>query len=85
MVYGDFGQILLVFAKILGRKNFQKIYWKPVISFTLIFWSSNQNCDNGPNARELLASVTRSDVSGAAFKFMDVKRMTVGEFFFVEM
>ncbi|WP_426031762.1 GcvT family protein [Cypionkella sp. TWP1-2-1b2] len=32
----------------------------------------------GPNARELLARVTRTDVSGAAFKFMDVKRMTVG-------
>ncbi len=32
----------------------------------------------GPKARDLLAKVTRSDVSGAAFKFMDVKRMTVG-------
>jgi dimethylglycine dehydrogenase len=32
----------------------------------------------GPNARELLSRVTRSDVSGDAFKFMDVRRMTVG-------
>ncbi|MDN5789070.1 FAD-dependent oxidoreductase, partial [Pseudorhodobacter sp.] len=32
----------------------------------------------GPNARELLSRVTRADVSGAAFRFMDVKRMTVG-------
>ncbi|MGB8813067.1 MAG: FAD-dependent oxidoreductase, partial [Paracoccaceae bacterium] len=32
----------------------------------------------GPKARELLARVTRSDVSAEAFKFMDVKRMTVG-------
>ena len=32
----------------------------------------------GPNARKVLAKVTRSDVSGEAFKFMDVKRMTVG-------
>ena len=32
----------------------------------------------GPRARELLARVTRSDVSAAAFKFMDVKPMTVG-------
>jgi dimethylglycine dehydrogenase len=32
----------------------------------------------GPKARELLARATRSDVSGDAFKFMDVKRMTVG-------
>lgn len=32
----------------------------------------------GPRARDLLARVTRSDVSAAAFKFMDVKRMTVG-------
>ncbi len=32
----------------------------------------------GPKARELLARVTRSDVSGEAFKFMDVRRMTVG-------
>ncbi|MES2844496.1 MAG: FAD-dependent oxidoreductase [Pseudomonadota bacterium] len=32
----------------------------------------------GPRARELLARVTRSDVSANAFKFMDVKRMTVG-------
>ena len=32
----------------------------------------------GPNARKLLARVTRSDVSGEAFRFMDVKRMTVG-------
>jgi len=32
----------------------------------------------GPNARALLAKVTRSDVSGEAFKFMDVRKMTVG-------
>jgi dimethylglycine dehydrogenase len=32
----------------------------------------------GPKARELLARVTRSDVSAEAFKFMDVRRMTVG-------
>ena len=32
----------------------------------------------GPKARELLARVTRSDVSPQAFKFMDVRRMTVG-------
>jgi dimethylglycine dehydrogenase len=32
----------------------------------------------GPKARELLARVTRSDVSGDAFRFMDVRRMTVG-------
>ncbi len=32
----------------------------------------------GPNARELLSRVTRSDVSADAFKFMDVKRLTVG-------
>ena len=32
----------------------------------------------GPKARELLARVTRSDVSAAAFKFMDVRKMTVG-------
>ena len=32
----------------------------------------------GPKARDLLARVTRSDVSGEAFKFMDVRRMTVG-------
>jgi dimethylglycine dehydrogenase len=32
----------------------------------------------GPNARALLARVTRSDVSAEAFKFMDVRRMTVG-------
>jgi len=32
----------------------------------------------GPRARELLARVTRSDVSSDAFKFMDVRRMTVG-------
>ncbi len=32
----------------------------------------------GPKARDLLARVTRSDVSPEAFKFMDVKRMTVG-------
>lgn len=32
----------------------------------------------GPKARALLEKVTRSDVSATAFKFMDVKRMTVG-------
>ena len=32
----------------------------------------------GPNARELLSRVTRSDVSGEAFKFMDAKRITIG-------
>jgi dimethylglycine dehydrogenase len=32
----------------------------------------------GPNARELLSRVTRSDVGPDAFKFMDVRRMTVG-------
>ncbi|MCP5323898.1 MAG: FAD-dependent oxidoreductase [Rhodobacteraceae bacterium] len=32
----------------------------------------------GPNARELLARVTRADVSGAAFRFMDARRMTIG-------
>jgi dimethylglycine dehydrogenase len=32
----------------------------------------------GPKARELLSRVTRADVSAEAFKFMDVKRMTVG-------
>ena len=32
----------------------------------------------GPKARELLARVTRSDVSAEAFKFMDVKRLTIG-------
>jgi dimethylglycine dehydrogenase len=32
----------------------------------------------GPNARELLSRVTRSHVSAEAFKFMDVKRLTVG-------
>jgi dimethylglycine dehydrogenase len=32
----------------------------------------------GPNARELLSRVTRADVSADAFKFMDVKRMTIG-------
>jgi dimethylglycine dehydrogenase len=32
----------------------------------------------GPHARELLSRVTRADVSAGAFKFMDVKRMTVG-------
>ena len=32
----------------------------------------------GPKARDLLARVTRSDVSAAAFTFMDVRRMTVG-------
>ncbi len=32
----------------------------------------------GPRARDLLARVTRSDVSNDAFRFMDVKRMTIG-------
>ncbi len=32
----------------------------------------------GPKARELLARVTRADVSAETFRFMDVKRMTVG-------
>lgn len=32
----------------------------------------------GPKARALLARVTRSDVSGEAFKFMDAKQLTVG-------
>ncbi len=32
----------------------------------------------GPNARKVLEKVTRSDVSAASFKFMDVRRMTVG-------
>ena len=32
----------------------------------------------GPKARELLARVTRADVSAAAFKFMDVRAMTIG-------
>jgi len=32
----------------------------------------------GPNARNLLAKVTRADVSAAAFKFMDVKKLDIG-------
>lgn len=32
----------------------------------------------GPNAREVLASVVRDDVSAAAFKFMDIRRMDIG-------
>ncbi|WP_068111495.1 GcvT family protein [Tropicimonas marinistellae] len=32
----------------------------------------------GPKARELLARVTRGDVSADAFRFLDVKRLTVG-------
>ncbi|MGL6210258.1 MAG: GcvT family protein, partial [Paracoccaceae bacterium] len=32
----------------------------------------------GPHARDLLARVTRSDVSAEAFKFMDVRHMTIG-------
>ncbi len=32
----------------------------------------------GPRAREILAACTDADVSGEAFKFLDVKRMTVG-------
>ena len=32
----------------------------------------------GPNARELLARVTRANVSNEAFKFMDAKQITIG-------
>ncbi len=32
----------------------------------------------GPRARELLARVTRADVGPEAFRFMDVKRLTIG-------
>ena len=32
----------------------------------------------GPNARKVLAAVTRADVSNEAFKFMDLRKMTVG-------
>ncbi len=32
----------------------------------------------GPRARDLLARVVRADVSAGAFRFMDVRRMTVG-------
>ena len=32
----------------------------------------------GPKARELLSQVTRSDVSAQAFKFLDVRPMTIG-------
>lgn len=32
----------------------------------------------GPKARDLLASVTRADVSAGAFKFMDAKQLTIG-------
>jgi dimethylglycine dehydrogenase len=32
----------------------------------------------GPRAREVLAAVTRADVSAEAFRFFDVRRMTVG-------
>ena len=32
----------------------------------------------GPHARDLLARVTRADVSAASFRFMDVKRLAVG-------
>ncbi|NDR58170.1 GcvT family protein [Aliiruegeria sabulilitoris] len=32
----------------------------------------------GPNARELLRRVTRADVSAEVFRFMDVRRMTIG-------
>jgi dimethylglycine dehydrogenase len=32
----------------------------------------------GPNARKLLAKVTRADVSAEAFKFMDVKKLDIG-------
>ncbi len=32
----------------------------------------------GPQARELLSRVTRADVSAESFRFMDVRRMTIG-------
>jgi dimethylglycine dehydrogenase len=32
----------------------------------------------GPHARDVLAAVTRADVSAEAFRFFDVKRLTVG-------
>ncbi len=32
----------------------------------------------GPKAREVLAAVTRADVSGEAFRFMDARQITVG-------
>ncbi len=32
----------------------------------------------GPGARDLLATLTRADVSAEAFRFMDVKRMSIG-------
>jgi dimethylglycine dehydrogenase len=32
----------------------------------------------GPRARDLLAKVTRADVSNAAFRFLDVKRLSIG-------
>jgi dimethylglycine dehydrogenase len=32
----------------------------------------------GPNARKLLAAVTRADVSAEAFKFMDIHRLDIG-------
>ncbi|MCV3241159.1 GcvT family protein [Mesorhizobium sp. ZC-5] len=32
----------------------------------------------GPNARKLLEKVTRTDVSSAAFKFMDIKKLDIG-------
>jgi dimethylglycine dehydrogenase len=32
----------------------------------------------GPNARNLLAKVTRADISAAAFKFMDIKKIDIG-------
>ncbi|MGO4914893.1 GcvT family protein [Pseudogemmobacter sp. W21_MBD1_M6] len=32
----------------------------------------------GPNARDLLAKVTRADVSNEAFRFMDVRQITIG-------
>ncbi len=32
----------------------------------------------GPKSRDLLARVTRADVSDAAFRFMDVRRLTIG-------
>ncbi|MBM7066740.1 FAD-dependent oxidoreductase [Actibacterium sp. 188UL27-1] len=32
----------------------------------------------GPKARDVLAAVTRADVSAAAFRFMDIRRMDIG-------
>ncbi|MEM0990998.1 MAG: FAD-dependent oxidoreductase [Pseudomonadota bacterium] len=33
---------------------------------------------SGPNSRDLLAKITRDDVSAAAFRFRDIRRMAVG-------